>query len=612
MKQVFFFALCVWIYSSCTNPASYEIEGELKKNHTITLTFQGPELSETSEDNPFVNYQLNVKFTQGDKVYHVPGYYAADGNAGETSAEAGSIWKVHFNPDAEGTWNFQVSFRNGKNIAVSDEMKAGEPVYFDGIQGTFDIGPSDKTGRDFRSKGRIIVSENRRFFKYTDSDTYFLKAGADSPENFLAYQDFDGTYRHLAEARDGEADPTESLHRYEPHLQDWNEGDPSWKGGKGKAMIGALNYLASQGMNVVYFLVMNINGDGKDVWPYIDHETYNRFDCSKLDQWEVVFNHMEKLGIMMHVVTQETENEKMLDDGDTGPLRKLFYRELIARFGHHNALVWNLGEENGPAGFSPDGQTAEQQKAMATYFEKHDPYQHPVVIHTHSWREPKDAILPHLVGHTPLDGLSLQVSRRELVHEDILKWSAMAEESGHPWLIAMDEIGMWYKGVMPDDINPDHDTIREEVLWGSLMAGGAGVEWYFGAHYDHNDLTCEDWRSRENMWNQTRYAKEFFEKHLNYWEMKNRDELVEFSGAYCLAKETDVYAVYFPSNLTTRKRMLNLGDEGGSYMIHWYNPRQGGELVSGTVERIQGTEMQDIGYPPNELGADWVALIEKM
>ncbi|MCS1411144.1 MAG: hypothetical protein M2R45_04341 [Verrucomicrobia subdivision 3 bacterium] len=33
---------------------------------------------------------------------------------------------------------------------------------------------------------------------------------------------------------------------------------------KGKNIIGTLNYLAGQGRNSVYFLIMN---DGDDVWP---------------------------------------------------------------------------------------------------------------------------------------------------------------------------------------------------------------------------------------------------------------------------------------------------------------------------------------------------------
>jgi len=54
-------------------------------------------------------------------------------------------------------------------------------------------------------------------------------------------------------------------------------------------------------------LTMNIIGDGKDVWPYTDYNERYRFDCSKLDQWEIVFEHMETLGIMAHYVLQETE-----------------------------------------------------------------------------------------------------------------------------------------------------------------------------------------------------------------------------------------------------------------------------------------------------------------
>jgi len=94
---------------------------------------------------------------------------------------------------------------------------------------------------------------------------------------------------------------------------------------------------------------MNINGDGKDVWPFVKHDDFTRFDCSKLDQWEMVFDHADdNLGMMLHIVLQETENETLFDGGDTGPQRSLYLRELIARFGHHRAVTWNIGEENGP------------------------------------------------------------------------------------------------------------------------------------------------------------------------------------------------------------------------------------------------------------------------
>ena len=148
----------------------------------------------------------------------------------------------------------------------------------------------------------------------------FLKGGADSPENFLAYEGFDGpkpVHEKLHESRAGEASES-PLHRYAPHIGDWNEGDPIWRNDKGKGIIGALNYLSKQGMNSVYFLTMNVTGDGNDVWPWTRQNERFRFDCSKLDQWEIVFEHMDRLGLKMHVVTQETENDQLLDSGANG------------------------------------------------------------------------------------------------------------------------------------------------------------------------------------------------------------------------------------------------------------------------------------------------------
>ena len=66
--------------------------------------------------------------------------------------------------------------------------------------------------------------------------------------------------------REGEANPEDVLHKYEPHIADWLEGNPTWQNGKGKGIIGAANYLHSAGVNSVYMLTMNIMGDGNDVW----------------------------------------------------------------------------------------------------------------------------------------------------------------------------------------------------------------------------------------------------------------------------------------------------------------------------------------------------------
>ena len=600
------FFLCTLLLFSCTQTA--EQVPEYKKWHTVTLSFEGPATSEDATPNPFTHYRLNVTFTQGNTSYTVPGFYAADGHAAESSAESGNIWKVRFTPDAEGEWTYQASFREGENIATSADPNAGNPLAFDGATGTFNVIASDKIGNDFRALGRLrYIGE--RYLQFADAEEYFLKGGADSPENLLAYNDFDSSYViGEAEERQGEAAKDEQLHAYAPHLNDWKEGDPSWQGGKGKSLIGAMNYLASQGMNSVYFLTMNIGGDGKDVWPYRSHEDFTRFDCSKLDQWEVVFSHMDSLGLMLHFVTQETENETLLDGGATGPQRKLYYRELIARFAHHLAITWNMGEENGYADFTPEAQDEAQQRAMASYIKATDPYNNFVVIHTHSNPKFRYQIFEPLLGFEDLDGPSLQIGSTRDIHSETIHWIAASGEAGKQWVVCLDEIGPANIGVKPDTDDPAHDTVRHEALWGNLMAGGGGVEWYFGYQYAHNDLNAEDWRSRENMWAQTRHALEFFHAYLPFWEMETADDLTVAEDDYCFAKPGEVYAIYdaSPDNV-----QLNLENAEGSFTVHWYDPRNGGEVLQGNVTTLEGGSTVNLGNPPTETDQDWAILVRK-
>jgi hypothetical protein len=113
-------------------------------------------------------------------------------------------------------------------------------------------------------------------------------------------------------------------------LGDYEGGDPTWMGGKGRGLIGAVNYLASKGMNAISFLTMNIQGDDENVFPYLSDSEFDRFDCSKTAQWDIVFDHAESKGMFLHFKTLEKENDHLLDDGMLGHNRALYYRELIA------------------------------------------------------------------------------------------------------------------------------------------------------------------------------------------------------------------------------------------------------------------------------------------
>ena len=552
---------------TCDRAQTAEPELTVPQWQKIELNFVGPATGENDGVNPFRDYRLDVNFLYKDSVIVIPGFYAADGNAATTGADTGSVWRVRFRPPTVGTWTYEAVLRRGKDVATDGSQLTGERIELANQRGTIAVtAPADgETGR--------LVRRHPRYLQWANTGKYFLKGGANSPENFLAYEDFDGTYRHSADFREGES-TVDSLHRYAPHLRDHRPGDPTWQNGKGKGIIGALNYLAGAGGNSVYFLTMNIGGDGKDVFPYANHADRTRFDCSKLDQWEIVFDHADDaLGLMLHFVLQETENETLLDGGDTGLERKLYVRELVARFGHHRAVTWNLGEENGPNDWSKDygWQTTEQVAAFAEFVHATDPYHNYLVVHTHSVPENLREIMDQHLGNDAFGGISLQLHEPHLCHEETRYWIEKSDSAAVPWIATVDEFGPWFRGLDADgrtEMN-NQDSIRALVLWGNLMAGGAGAEYYFGAFSQQNDLNTEDWRSHARAWRWTKNTLDFFRRRVPFAEMFGADELVT-GEAYCLADDEGNYLVYLPFGEAT-----DLSVTAGTYRVEPFDPASG-------------------------------------
>ena len=599
------------------------ITGELKQWHKVTLNLAGPYAEEQDvSPNPFTDYRMMVRFTHasGSPSYDVPGYFAADGKAAETSATAGNVWRAHLAPDKPGRWDYRVSFGSGKQIAVSLAEQGRGVVPFEGVQGHFFIGPTDKTGADFRGKGRLeYVGE--RYLRFAGSGNYFLKAGPDAPETLLAYVDFDGTTAGKEKV---------PLKTWQAHRGDWRLGDPTWQAGKGKGLIGALNYLSGKGCRAFSFLTYNVGGDGDNVWPMTTAEDKLHYDCSKLDQWQIVFDHGQKLGLFLHFKTQETENDDWnqgkgettqaipasLDAGELGLQRKLYYRELVARFGYALALNWNLGEEN--------TQRPDVQRAMANYFLDVDPYDHPIVLHTFPGQQNK-VYRPLLGKRSKLAGVSLQNSWNQ-AHQQTLHWVEESARQGRPWVCCNDEQGPAGLGVPPDigyqgfsgktklgRNGYDLHDVRKLTLWGTMMAGGAGVEYYFGYKLPQNDLLCEDFRSRDQSWESCRIALTFFDGlavPLN--EMHCLDELVgnpkHDNSKYCFAKRGKLYLVYLPNGGSIE---LDLTAAAGSYEVRWFNPRSGGAILEGSISQVAGGGPVGLGQPPADPQEDWLVIVRR-
>jgi len=330
----------------------------------------------------------------------------------------------------------------------------------------------------------------------------------------------------------------------------------------------------------------------------------------------------------LHFKMQETENDdhrrqeagfvaESLDGGDLGNQRKLYCRELVARFAHNLALNWNLGEEN--------TQSTQQQQAMIDYLARLDAYDHNIVVHT--FPNEQDKVYGPLLGDaSKLTGLSLQNSHISTTHAQAVKWVQASAESGRPWVVAFDESGSAAHGQCPDldyrgfdghdrqgnMIYTQHE-VRKQTLWGTLMAGGAGCEYYFGYQFVENDIVCEDWRSRDRSWDYCRIALEFFNHPtIKFWEMKNMDQLVgnpsHVNSRYCFGKPNDTYVVYLPEG---GNATLDLRTAIGDYDVRWFNPREGGDFITGSVTSLTAGVEVSLGDPPADEYEDWVIVVQR-
>jgi hypothetical protein len=285
-----------------------------------------------------------------------------------------------------------------------------------------------------------------------------------------------------------------------------------------------------------------------------------------------------------------------MDGGDLGVERKLYCRELVARFGYHLALNWNMGEET--------RLSTEQLQAMASYLHRVDPYKHNLVVHTFPGQY--DRVYGPLLGDkSDLTGLSIQTNRADFaaVHDVVKTWVRRSEQAGKKWVVACDEPGDASHGLVPDMDDPTRENARKNALWGTLLAGGSGVEWYFGYKHDHSDLTCQDWRSRNRMWDQSRHAIGFFRQYeVPFWTMSAQDELSKTDN-WILASPADAPEFHLVAQVVGGGK-CKIELPAGDFGFGWFDPRLGHGLYSSG--KIGGGGVREFSAPGIR---DWILLI---
>jgi hypothetical protein len=482
--------------------------GDFPKWSKVEVQLSGPMASVTDDPNPF-KIKVDVIFQGPDgRRFVVPAFYDGDGR-GEVK---GNVWKARFSPDKIGLWTFS---------SRSTERS------LDGYRGSFKVLRPPEDAPKFYRWGRLrYVGEH--YLKFMDGP-YWIKGGTDEPEEFLG----------------------------EGVMGDWE--------GKKRA----IDYLAGKGVNSIYIMLHNVLGDYRNVCPWLMdpaisnpvREQSERFDLPKLARWEELFGYIQSKGIVLHLVLED-------DSAWTGFNRELYYREMVARFSHHPAIIWNLGEE-----FNENYSFEEAVKFLKMLRDL-DPYDHPVTVH--NVNDPKRA---REMVEAGFDLTSIQTSEQPpSAHNSLaLSWWRNSESAGKPLVVSFDE---------------GRPATDRRNVWAVYMGGGMWEA--IAKRVREGGFEVED-----RFWDEMRYARDFMED-LPLWKMEPRNDLVEGEGTYCFAAPGELYAVYTGKGDRIR---VDLSGASGIFKARWFNPRRGKFERSFEVKGGGKVELK----PPD--GNDWALLI---
>jgi hypothetical protein len=462
----------------------------------VEIPFKGPSSSGLSVDNnPFqVDFAVTF-FDPAENQIIVPGFYQGDDQGGMD----GDIWLVRFSPDSLGEWRYRTS--------SSQEL-------LDGHSGVFEVVTESQCedGRigdyqNFECLGRLTYT-GQHYLSFSDG-TAWLKGGVNEPEDFLA---------------------------------------PGVNAGFANKEA-AIDFLAEHKVNSVYLVLHNINGDGKNVWPWHGStqgeakRNTKHFDIGKLQEWEGLFDYLQDKGIVLHLVLED-------DSAWTGFDRQVYYREMVARFAHHQGIIWNISEEFNE-NYSPD-----EIKQYAKMLRDLDPYDHPITVHhagrTSQWQP--------FLGDENIDLTSFQTESAPQ-NEQAVYWFGQSEAEDKTIPISFDETGQ---------LDSHEVNLARRIVW-SVYLGGANIELFTNLNSGYLEF--------EPFFSDMGRAREFIEK-LPFDSMAPCNELLQPEGGYCFGKPGEVYVVYFP---TGGSLAIDLTDMEGDGSAVWFDPRTGGTIPAGRI-----------------------------
>jgi len=473
----------------------------------IEISFTGPFRDGLGDPNPFLE-EVEVTFTSPSaNDFVVPAFFNGDNQGGYE----GDQWLVRFNADEQGIWNYVTSSK------ISE---------LNGQTGSFEVEPPN--GEGLFLKGRL-EGVGEHYLRFQNGD-YWLKGGADDPEDFLA----------------------------NPHLPSTQD------------KLDAIDFLAQHEVNSLYIMTHNIApGDCNNVWPWVGdtpgeaQSNTQRFNLAKLQTWEEIFTYMEEKGLVIHLVLEDDSNWTGFDSD-----RELYYRELVARFSHHNGLIWNISEE-----FDENYSTNEIMQ-FADIIRGLDPYDHPITVHHSGSLSTWDPF----IGESNFDLTSFQTANDDPLNDWTVEWWNIFESTGQ--VVSFDETGK---------LNPSDRDLSRQISWGVFLGGGMLELHTWPLYRCDSEDPGNEYGDFIDLFDDLRRARLFVEEN-SFWQFEPKNELV--SSGYCFAKEGITYLIYLPQRGSVS---LDLRGFTGEFSIQWLDPVTGNTSDGGTVS---GGGLQDLGASP--------------
>lgn len=498
--------MLVWVANSAAQKNVGNL-GRYAQWEKIEIMLTGPTSRGRSVDlNPFDVAVDGIFTAPSGNRSAVPGFYDGDGKGGFD----GNVWKLRFAADEVGQWSF---------------LSRSQNRLLDGVTASFRVTRPSADAPDFYRWGRLEAvgtAENKiRYLKFRDGP-HWLKAGCDDPENFLGkYKNYDTLEKRKA----------------------------------------AIDYLSERGVNSLYVMSHNIDGDDKDVWPWLGKTSREaqmngagavRFDVAKLDVWRDIFEYMQRRGVVVYLILEDDSAWKGFD-------RARYYREIVARFGYLPALIFNMGEEHNENYKLSAALTFMKQLADI------DPFDHPRGIH--NVNSPNN----DYIDAPQIDFTSIQTgspgARRGL--EPALQHNQIAIS----WIRRCELRKQRVLMVNFDEGRPE----EQRAAWWAAYLAGAVWESHVLPSYDR---PMSAWAKT---WAELGGARAFMES-LPFWEMQPHNELVKSGRALCLARPGVAYAFYLPIG---GKVTIDLQADA-KYQFAWWDPSKGfrGQFTGG--DRIAG------------------------